>query len=82
MRAAPLLPLSSLSTWTTISFPGLRQFLEDLGIFGVNTSFEISLNGRKPCLVLPKFTKAASRLGSTLEIIPLEELKKYAIDLS
>ena len=47
------------------------QSLADLSFPGVNISLAISLNGKKPCLARPKLTNAASKLGSTLEIVPL-----------
>ena len=76
VKAAPLVPLSSLSICTTISLPDSMQSRDVFCLPGVNISCDISLNGKKPCLDLPKFTKAASKLGSTLDIVPL-----YIFDL-
>ena len=71
LNAAPFVPRSSLSTGTIISLPLSMQSLDDFDFPCVKISEAISLNGRNPWRVLPKFTKAASSPGSTLDIIPL-----------
>ena len=75
VNAAPLFPRSSLSTCIIISFPTSRQSRDVLFVLE-KISVDISLNCRNPCLVLPKFMNAASRLGSTRDIFPL-----YIFDL-
>ena len=76
VSAAPLLPRSSLSTWTRNCWPGVMRSAmlgrrpsasawSALSGF-VNSSREISLAGRNPWRSEPNSMKAAPRLGSTL----------------
>ena len=75
VNAAPLLPLSSLTTCMTISCPSFKSFL--IFCFSPGTgsvrkySFDTSRTGRKPFLPDPKSTNTESKLGSTLVIVPL-----------
>ncbi len=73
VSAAPLLPRSSLSTWTMTSWPSLRTSLmlgrPEAGSL-TKYSREISFSGRKPWRSAPKSTKAASREGSMRVILP------------
>ena len=76
VSAAPLLPRSSLSTWTITSWPSRTTSLM-LGRPDCSRDplakywREISLSGKNPCLSAPNSTKAASKLGSTRVILPL-----------
>ena len=75
VRAAPLLPRSSFSTWTTISWPSRSRSLKfrrpaESGSLR-KYSRDISFRGRKPCRLAPYSTNAASRLGSMRVIRPL-----------
>ena len=77
-RAAPFVPLSSFKTCIRISSPSLRvHFLFPPESLSKN-SFDNSFKGRNPCLSLPKLTKAASRLVSTLETVALNILPLYS----
>ena len=83
VNAAPLLPLSSLTTCMTISCPSFKRFL--IFCFSPGTgcvrkySFDISRTGRNPFLPEPKSTNTESKLGSTRVIVPLYILFFFCI---
>ena len=74
VSAAPLLPRSSLSTWT-MSFLAFAQRVLDAGAADVDAGLEVAagdfLERQEPVALAAVVDEAASRLGSTRVMTPL-----------